>query len=234
MPDIQIHSLDGSSFDAYCALPPNGRGPGLLLIKGLFSQHDGVAKLADSYATLGYVVIAPNIFHRQTGVITAESDQNEEPDWERALKLYKSFDVEAGARDLLASLAALRKMPGCSGKVGAIGYCLGCRLAYLMASRSDIDCTVGFYGVGIDSLLDEAFDIHSPLLIHFGENDKLMPPSARQKILRVFAKNDWIVSHTYEGAEHGFVRETSPTYNATHATLANERTQAFLKTYLKD
>lgn len=231
MPNIKIQSLDGSSFDAHVALPAGEHGPGLIVIRGLFSRQEAIEKLCASYAALGFAVVCPNIFHRHPETVTTA---NEEPDWERAHKLYTNFDVEAGVRDLLATLAFVRKMPECGGKVGTVGYCLGCRLAFLMAARSDIDCTVGFYGVGLEGLLDEIYDIRMPTMLHFAENDKLIQPTARQKILKALTKNPAVVAHIYEGAEHGFMREESPTYHANHAGLANMRTREFLVAHLKD
>ena len=86
-------------------------------------------------ATKGYLALCPDLFWRQQPDIQLTDKSPAE--WDRAFELYKGFDVEAGVRDLLATLAHLRSMPGCSGKVGAVGYCLGGKLAYLMAARSD-------------------------------------------------------------------------------------------------
>lgn len=83
----------------------------------------------------------------------------------------------------------IRRLPQCGGKVGAVGYCLGSRLAYLMSTRSDIDCAVGYYGVGIETMLDEVYDIRTPLMLHFAENDKLVTRTARAKTLATLAKN---------------------------------------------
>lgn len=232
MPNIKIDTLDGSSFEALITQPRGGQGAGIILIRGLFSQQDTLENLSQTYADLGFTVVCPDIFHRQRDQLIPFDGK--EPDWEQALKLYKNFDVEAGVRDVFATLAYMRKLLEGGGKVGAVGYCLGCRLAFLMASRSDIDCTVGFYGVGLENLLDEVFDIRSPCLLHFGENDKLLPPTSRQKIMKSLSRNPAVTAHLYEGVEHGFMRESSATYNARLAALANERTHEFLYAHLKD
>lgn len=230
MAEIQIPSLDGASFGALISYPEGRNGSGLILIRGLFSKEDGLTKLADHYASLGFITVCPNLFYRQNEATSCASSG--EPDWDQATKLYKNFDVEAGVRDLLATLAFIRKLPECGGKVGAVGYCLGSRLSFLMATRSDIDCAVGYYGVGIETLLDEVYDIRMPLLLHFGENDKLIPPQTRQRILTSLRRNPVITSHTYSGVEHGFARESSMTYNPEQAALANGRTDDFLKEHL--
>src|SRR5713226_10228467 len=100
------------------------------------------------------------------------------PESARAFQLYQGFDEAKGVADLKATLAHLRKLPACTGKVGSVGYCLGSKLAYLMATRSDADCNVGYYGVGIDTALDEAGNIRKPLLLHIAEQDEYCPPPA--------------------------------------------------------
>lgn len=232
MTDITIPTLDGHTFGAQLSLPGDDHGPGLILVRGLFSTSERMAYLGEMYAKQGFVVVAPEIFHRQGDATACCADDT--PDWDRANSLYKNFDVEAGVRDMLATLAFLRAYPVCAGsKIGVVGYCLGCRLAYLLAARSDIDACVGFYGVGLENMLDEAADIRAPSLFHFAEADKLLPPSARQKIIRAIMRNPVITHHTYPGAEHGFARETAPTYHPDQAALATQRTIDFLSQHLK-
>lgn len=231
MSQIQITTLDGSVFNALLALPEGGNGSGLILIRGLFSKENALLELAEHYASLGFITVCPDIFHRQREAF--EQAQNNETDWEIASRLYKSFDVEAGVRDLLGTLAYIRKMPECGGKVGTVGYCLGARLAYLMATRSDVDCAVSYYGIGIEKMLDEMYDIRLPYMIHLAENDKLMPSSTRQRVTSVLSKNKNVTVHVYPSAEHGFARKSSMTYHPELATLANERTDAFLKEVLQ-
>src|SRR5262249_42138677 len=120
--------------------------------------------MCDDFAKKGYIAVCPDLFWRQQpGVQLTDKSPAE---WDRAFELYKAFDVEAGVRDLLAALAHVRNIKGCSGKVGAVGYCLGGKLAYLMAARSDADATVSYYGVGLDEMLGEIYDIRAPLLLH--------------------------------------------------------------------
>ncbi|MGE4351257.1 MAG: dienelactone hydrolase family protein [Bdellovibrionales bacterium] len=232
MEEITIETLDGCSFKALASLPEGDHGPGLIVVHELFSTHETVEKINAFYASLGYVTISPNLFHRQ-GIDQFCEPGGKEPDWEQSTKMYKNFDIEAGVRDLLATLGHIRSMPHCGGKVGTVGYCLGSRMSFLMASRSDVDCAVCYYGVGIDSLLDEVYDIRMPLLVHLAENDKLMPSSTQQKVIKSLSKNDVITTHIYSGAEHGFARETGPTYHPENARIANERTAEFLKACLQ-
>lgn len=230
MPDVQIPSLDGSFFTGYAATPPGGNGPGLLVIHEIFGLCDALRAQCDAFAARGYIALCPDLFWR-----TREKDKPEkETDWDEAARLYKSFDIEAGLRDLLASLAFLRQTPGCGGKVGAIGACLGGRLAFLLASRSDIDCGIGYYGVGLDSHLDEVHDIRVPFMLHLGEMDKLLPAPVQKKVLRSLARNPLIEVHTYPGADHGFARVAGTAFHPAAAALAEKRSYDLLAKVLLD
>jgi carboxymethylenebutenolidase len=124
MPDVQI-LRSTSFFSGYAAFPRRQR-PGLLMIHEIFGLCESLRAQCDAFAARGYITLCPDLFWR-----TREKDRPEkESDWEEAARLYKNFDIEAGLRDLLASLAFLRQTPGCGGKVGAIGSCLGGRLAF--------------------------------------------------------------------------------------------------------
>lgn len=227
-----IQALDGLSFDSYLALPDGGMGPGLIVIHEIFGLNASMRDACDFYASKGFVAICPDLFARQNGgSMVTELESN---DLDRAAQLYKNFDVEAGVRDLLATLAHVRKMPGCGGKVGTIGSCLGGRMSFLMASRSDVDCVVGYDNIGIDGFLDEVYDIRMPLLLHFGEQDKLMPVSTRQKILQFLKKNPAITPYLYPTADHGFARKGGQRFHPESSALAQERTLAFLNEHLKN
>ena len=91
------------------------------------------------------------------------------------------FDVDKGVDDIQATIDTLRALPGCTGKVGAVGYCLGGQLAYLTAARTDSDAAVGYYGVNIQDRLDEAKNIKKPLMLHIAEADEYVPPPAQAK-----------------------------------------------------
>ncbi len=227
MPIQQIPALAGPSIETYVSPPPTASGPGLIVIHEIFGLSPDIQKVCDAYAAQGYYVFCPNLFARQ-GV--AASD---EADWDKAAKLYKSFNVEAGIQDLLSVLAYIRKQASCLGKVGVVGYCLGSRLAFLLSSRSEIDAAVGYYAVGIDGYLDEVYDVRQPLLLHLGEQDKLVPPSTQKHLLKSFERNALISAFVYPLAEHGFMREESPSYHEPSSLQAKKRTDEFLNTHLK-
>lgn len=230
MPDIKIRSFEGSEFDAYAALPKGGNGAGLILLHEIFGITDSMRARCDAFAEKGYLVICPDLFWRHSPGL--KFSENEPIDETRALNLCRTFDLDKAFRDLFAVLAHTRRMPGCGGKVGVVGYCLGGKLAYLMATRSDVECSVSYYGSGIEFMLDEACDVRAPLLLHISEQDCLMPVETQAKILKSVLCNDYIVPYVYPDIGHAFAREGSKFYNAEASALASKRTDAFLEQVL--
>jgi carboxymethylenebutenolidase len=235
MPTLNVaaktpHPQFGASFDAYLALPPGGKGPGLVLIQEIFGVNQVMRELADGYAAQGYVVACPDIFWRQEpGIqITDKTDA----EWARAFDLFKGFDFARGLEDLIATLQTLRAHAACSGKVGTVGYCLGGNLAYQMACRSSADASVSYYGVGLDGLTDMAPGIKKPLLLHVAEKDGFVPPEAQAKTAAALAGNRHVTIHTYAGQDHAFARVGGKHYDKASADLANGRTAAFFKANL--
>jgi carboxymethylenebutenolidase len=134
---VRINALDGSgSFNAY-----------LELAQEIFGVNATMREVADYYAEEGYVVLVPDLFWRQQPDVELGYTPQ---DWERAFGFYKGFDEALGVQDIQACLNALRQRPDVAdGKAGVLGFCLGGKLAYLAACRTDTDAAVGYYGVGI-------------------------------------------------------------------------------------
>ncbi|MEQ8371125.1 MAG: dienelactone hydrolase family protein, partial [Alphaproteobacteria bacterium] len=174
--DVMIDGPDGT-FSAYVAGDSGGQKPGLLVIQEIFGVNQVMRDLCDGYAAAGYVALCPDLFWRQEPGIQL-TDQSE-AEWGRAFQLYQGFDEAAGVRDLVAALDHLRGLVSCSGVAGTIGWCLGGKLAYLMATRSDADANVGYYGVAIEAALDEADRITHPLMLHMAGKDQFCPPEAQ-------------------------------------------------------
>lgn len=230
MTDVTIQTADGD-FYGYLAKPQTDTpAPGILVIQEIFGVNEGMRKICDSLASSGYMALCPDLFWRQEPGIQLTDKTDKE--WERAFELFNGFDVDKGIEDLKASLSFLRGYEGCSGKAGSIGYCLGGKMAYLMATRSDADCNVAYYGVGLDELLDEAKNITKPLLMHIAEKDKFVPKEAREKIVSALNGNEFIDMHVYDGVDHAFARPDGQHYDENAATKANVRTADFLATHL--
>lgn len=231
MPDIKIKSLHNQEFGAYCAMPEGGMGPGIIVIQEIFGVNANMRKICDDFAAKGYIAVAPDLFWRMQPNIQLTDKTPAE--WDQAMDLYKKFDVEAGVRDLLSTLAYVRSMKGCSGKVGAVGYCLGGQLAFLMATRSDVDATSSYYGTSLDKYIDEIHDIRMPLILHMAALDKFTTDAVRQRILQSIKRNPAITAYVYEGVDHAFARMNGQNYNKEAADLANKRTDDLFAEYLQ-
>jgi carboxymethylenebutenolidase len=103
-----------------------------------------------------------------------------------------------------------------------------------MATRSDADCNVSYYGVGIENSLDEANAITKPLLMHVAKKDKFSSPEAQAQIRDVLGKNICVTIHTYPGCDHAFARVGGEHYDREAAELANRRSAAFLAENLRE
>jgi len=229
MPDITIKGRDGD-FSAYLSTPAGGSGPGLLVIQEIFGVNQSMRQMCDAFSAQGYVALCPDIFWRQEPGIQITDKTDEE--WQKAFQLFQGFDVDKGIEDLKDSLAALRGLDACTGKAGTVGYCLGGKLAFLMATRSDADCNIGYYGVGLDELLGEAGSISAPLMLHIAEKDEYCPPETQAKLRDSLGSHAQATLHFYPGMPHAFARAGGIHYDADAATLANGRTYDFLKQHL--
>lgn len=221
-----IAATDGSGrFSAYVALPAKVPAPAIIVIQEIFGVNADMRAKCDVWAQKGYIAIAPDLFWRQEPDVDLTDGSKEE--WAKALDLLNGFDLDKGVSDLDATLACARAMPECNGHAGCVGYCLGGRLAYLMAARTTVDASVGYYGIALDTMLDEAANIKKPLMLHVAELDKFVPAQAREKVLSYFKGSATVATHLYTGVDHAFARINGEHYDEAAATLANTRTDTF-------
>ncbi|PIB94423.1 dienelactone hydrolase family protein [Caulobacter sp. FWC2] len=223
---LTITTPDGD-FTAYVARPKAESAPAIVVIQEIFGVNKVMRDIADGLAAQGYVAIVPDLFWRiEPGIdITDQS----EAEWKRAFELFNAFDVDAGVNDIAATISKARALPGVSGKVGAVGYCLGGLLAFLTATRTDVDASVSYYGVGIEKHVNEAEKLTHPLLMHIAEKDQFVPPEAQQLILSALKDHPQIELHTYAGRDHAFAREGGAHYDAADAAKANGRSLTFFQ-----
>lgn len=226
MPNLTIKAADGGEFSAYLATPKSGKGPGIVVIQEIFGVNAGIRAIADRLAGQGFTALAPDLFWRLKPNIQLTDKTDAE--WKQALDLMNRFDQAKGIEDIKATTAALRKHPACTGKAGAVGYCLGGRLAYMCATRTDVDAAVGYYGVGLDGLLGEAKNIKKPLMLHIAEEDKFVDKAAQAKIVEGLKGNPKVTIYSYPGCDHAFARVDGQHTDKKAAALADGRTADFL------
>jgi carboxymethylenebutenolidase len=226
---VTIKSFDGGEFDAYLALPAGGYGPGIVVLQEIFGINDYIRSVADWYAAHGFVALAPDLFWRlERGVqLTDKGD-----DWNKAIAFYMEIDEEKAVEDSAAALNYLRSHTACSGRAGAVGFCMGGNLAYLLSVRFKPDCAAGYYGVSIEKSLDEAKNLNNPLMLHIAGDDKFCPPEAQRAIHDTLDSNPLVTIYDYPGRDHAFGRTGGEHYDATDAELANLRTLEFFVNHL--
>lgn len=229
MADVTVQGPDGG-FGAYLAEPERTPAPGLVVVQEIFGVNDVMRQICDQYARQGYLAICPDLFWRiQPGVqLTDKTDE----EWQQAFDLMGQFDPDKGVEDLKAALQHVRGLDACTGKAGSVGYCLGGKMTFLMATRSDADANVSYYGVGLDELLPEAGSITKPLLMHMASEDRFVPKEAQETIRAGLRDHPNVTIHVYEGNDHAFAREGGEHYDPEAAQLANQRTAEFLEQHL--
>ena len=227
--DITVKGSDGT-FGAYLASPASGHGPGVIVIQEIFGVNDVVRAICDAHAARGRFALAPDLFWRlEPGVQLTDKTQE---DWGKAFGYMQRFDADAGVTDIQTSITHLRKVPGCTGKIGTVGYCLGGQLAFLAGTRTDADANVGYYGVMLEKRLGEAGKIKKPVMLHIAGKDAYQPPEARAAIQDGLKGNPLVTIHVYPEMDHAFAREGGQHYDKANADLANTRTDNFFRQHL--
>lgn len=221
------------NFDAYVAQPTGTPKAAIIVIQEIFGVNPGIRQKCDGWAALGYLAVAPDLFWRiKPGI---ELDPDVDADLQEAFGYFGQYDPNDGVKDIEATIRAIRSgIGGLEGvaKVGAVGYCLGGKLAYMIAARTDIDASVGYYGVMIDQMLDESHAITNPLMLHIPTADHLVGPEAQAAIHAGLDSHPRVTLHDYEGLDHGFAAEMGNRRDEAGATLADGRTAAFFAEHL--
>lgn len=227
---VQIAALDGSgAIPAYLARPATTPKAAIIVIPEIFGVNPGIRQKCDGWAAHGYLAVAPDIFWRFAPGV--ELDPDVEAELNEAFGYFQRYDPADGVYDIEAAIKWLRSTHGVA-KVGCTGYCLGGRLAYMAAARTDIDASVGYYGVMIDQMLGESHAIARPLMLHIPTADHFVSPEAQAAIHAGLDDHPRVTLHDYPGLDHGFAAEMGARRNPAGAELADSRTAAFLKEHL--
>ncbi len=226
----QMKSLNGDAeFPCYVARPESEASAAIIVIQEIFGVNKGIRAKCDHWASKGYLAIAPDLFWRINE--GTDLDPDVEPEFQQALTLMNEFDQDQGIRDIEAVIHHAQTEIG-SHKVGCVGYCLGGRLAFMTACRTDIRASVGYYGVGIDGLLGEKHAIAHEVLLHIPTADGFVPADAQAAMHAGLDDHPKVTLYDYEGLNHGFAAEFGSRRDEQAATLADSRTEAFFAEHL--
>jgi carboxymethylenebutenolidase len=226
----QVKTLNGNAeFPCYVARPAGEPSAAVIVIQEIFGVNKGIRAKCDHWASLGYLALAPDLFWRINEDTDLDADVEEE--FQTALDLMGKLDQDQGIRDIEATIHFAQQAIG-SHKVGCVGYCLGGRLAFMTACRTDIRASVGYYGVGIDGLLGEKHAISHEVMLHIPTADGFVSPEAQAAMHAGLDDHPKVTLHDYEGLDHGFAAEFGARRNETAASLADRRTEAFFEEHL--
>ena len=229
---LTIEARDGSgSFTAYMARPNGTPRAAIIVIQEIFGVNAGIRQKCDTLAAAGYLAVAPDLFWRLEPGFEADADV--EAEFKAALDMMMRYNQDKGVADIQAAIDAARAhVGGDSGRVGCVGYCLGGRLAFMAATRTNVDASVCYYGVGIDNLLGESHAIANPVMLHIPTNDGFVGPEVQAAMHAGLDDHAKVTLHDYEGLDHGFAAEMGARRDVAAAELADSRTMAFFAEHL--
>lgn len=224
--NLIVPALDSEgSIPAWCSRPEGTPRAAVIVIPEIFGVNAGIVQKCDDWAAQGYLALAPDLFWR----FAPGSDLNPdvETEFKQAIDNMMQYSADDGVKDIEACVKFIRAEMGVA-KVGVVGFCLGGRLAYMAATRTDVDASVGYYGVMIDQMLDESHAIARPLVLHVPTADHFVSPEAQAAMHKALDPHPRVTLYDYEGLDHGFAATSGKRRNEEGAQLADLRTREFL------
>ncbi len=223
--NTQIPTLDGKGSIPALVVKPQGTPRGaIIVIQEIFGVNPGIVRKTEDWAAAGYLAVAPDVFWRQQPGVEFDPDIPEE--FQQAIGFMMKHDFDLGIQDVEAVIHWIRRSEHVA-KVGLVGFCMGGKVAYMAAARTDVDASVGYYGVGIDQMLNESHAIAKPLLLHVPTADGFVPPDAQKAMHKGLDGNAHVTLHDYQGLDHGFADTFGARRNEQGAQLADKRTADF-------
>ena len=228
METIEISMPGGGRAEAYLASPAeDGEYPGVLFFMDAIGLRSQIAEMCRRIADWGYVVLAPNVFHREGNVadLAPRGDLTQpgarEEFFAQAMPRVRALTAELAELDIPRYLAVLRELPAVDdGPVGSTGYCMGARLALRAGCLDpDVGAVGGFHGGGLVTDGEDSPHLGLPASqaeFFFGhaDNDRSMPREAVEKLGRALEAAGLSATNVvFEGATHGYTMADTPAYD---------------------
>ncbi|MDR8408382.1 dienelactone hydrolase family protein [Nonomuraea sp. 3-1Str] len=205
----QVTAHDGS-FDVHVWLPEGGSGPGILLVQEIYGVGPYIAKVAEELAGRGYVVAAPDLFWRlRPGWVGEHTPEGTAA----SIELASGFDLPQGVADCALTLVHLRGLPEVTGGLGALGFCLGGSVDFMLATQTELDAVLSFYGSAVPEATGLMERISSPLLLVFGGSDPYIPREQVAKVEEAAQGRPNVRVYVDEEAGHAFHNSESPMFH---------------------
>jgi carboxymethylenebutenolidase len=224
---ILAPATDGHQLPCYAAWPTDTPKAGLLILHEAFGVTPHIQRMADLYATHGYLAVAPEMLSRSQPEAAKRVLPYNKEGLDEGRRLITAITQQQWITDMAAAADWIRGQ-GVQ-KVGAVGYCWGGSLAYMSACKvPGIGAAVGYYG-GMLKELVTLMKPQCPVLIHLATLDRYIPLEATREAFATHLPT--VPVHIYD-ADHGFNRDDGITFNPTASTVALERSLAFLEANL--
>jgi len=234
--DVTVDTADGP-MRLYEAKPPGEARGALVVVQEAFGVNPHIEDVTRRAAAAGYHAVAPDFFHRSGPGSVVEYGK-----FEQVMEFFRALGSDdAILIDVDAALTHLRAAGHADTRVGAVGFCFGGRVSFLIALRRALGASVGFYGGGIvtgrfpqfPALAGEIGSLQTPWLGLFGDQDASIPVEDVEQ-LRAALKNAKVDTDIvrYADAGHGFHCDQRPDYRPEDAADAWRRALDWFSTHL--
>jgi carboxymethylenebutenolidase len=230
--NISLQVSDGTTMSAYVAIPEGtAKAPGMLVFQEIFGVNPNIRDIAERFARLGYMAIAPELFHR-----TAPAFVGPYSDLQACMPHMQAMTPEGNIADARAAFDWLEKNPRVAPNATAsIGFCMGGRVSFLANSVLPLKAAISFYGTAIaPGFVTRAAQQHGPALFFWGGLDaRITRDQTRAVVDSMTEAKKIFVNVDFSDADHGFFCDARANYKETAAKQAWQLLVQFLATYLR-
>lgn len=228
---VRIDVADGTTMEGHVARPAGGGPyPGLVLLQEIFGVNAHIRDVAARLAREGHVVLAPDLFHRTHPGYDASYD-----DIPASIAVARSYTAAQSEADLRAACAHITQLPGVKAdRIGAIGFCMGGRLAFTANGLAPLRAAVSYYGGGIaPDKIHLAPRLSGPTLFYWAGKDPYIPAEQHREVSDALRKEGKpFVSVEFSDVHHGFFCDARHDYDEAAAAQSWALTKEFLRRHL--
>ena len=220
---IELTAADGFKLPAYEARPVGPAKGAIVVLQEIFGVNAHIRDVADSFAALGYLAVAPATFHRVKPGVELGYSQGDVSAGMVLKAVVERLPAPGVLQDIQAAIDYAAQV-GSFGTVGLVGYCWGGLLTWRAACElSGLSAAVPYYGGGMTSADEIARTPTCPVLTHFANQDASIPLNGVEAFKQAHPEVDVRV---YQ-AGHGFNCDHRSAYNPEAAALARQSTLDF-------
>lgn len=229
---ITLNVADGTTMSAYVATPEGtAKAPAMMVFQEIFGVNPNIRDIAERFARIGYVAIAPELFHR-----TAPGFVGPYSDLQACMPHMQAMTPDGNIADARAAYDWLQKNPRVAANATAsIGFCMGGRVSFLANSALPLSAAISFYGTAIaPGFLSRAAQQHGPALFFWGGLDaRITRDQTRAVVDAMTEAKKTFVNVDFSDADHGFFCDARANYKETAAKQAWELLVKFVETYVR-